>query len=224
MGWGELAALDLVCRPLDDWPGQPTEVRQTSRFEARFTATVETLARELKHLKAERIVLQVDLRPSQIRVDGLPRADARAGSPGVVLGFDSVHGPLRYACDRFVASRWKREGGEDWQHNLRAIALGLEHLRAVDRYGITKRGEQYRGWAELPSGIAQPATHMTSNEARDFIREHADAGWDIPDESFAEVLDPLYRAAAKRLHPDAGGDPELFQRLKAARDLLVRDG
>lgn len=34
-----------------------------------------------------------------------------------------------------------------WKHNVRSIALGLESLRAVDRYGITKRGQQYAGFA-----------------------------------------------------------------------------
>ena len=40
-----------------------------------------------------------------------------------------------------------------WQHNLRSIALGLEALRAVDRYGISRRGEQYAGFrAALTAG------------------------------------------------------------------------
>ena len=40
-----------------------------------------------------------------------------------------------------------------WQHNLRSIALGLEALRAVDRYGISRRGEQYAGFrAALTTG------------------------------------------------------------------------
>jgi hypothetical protein len=33
-----------------------------------------------------------------------------------------------------------------WQDNLRAVALGLEALRRVERYGIAQRGEQYAGW------------------------------------------------------------------------------
>jgi hypothetical protein len=33
-----------------------------------------------------------------------------------------------------------------WQHNVRSIALGLAALRAVDRYGISRRGEQYAGY------------------------------------------------------------------------------
>lgn len=40
-----------------------------------------------------------------------------------------------------------------WQHNVRSIALGLEALRAVDRFGISRRGEQYAGFrAALTAG------------------------------------------------------------------------
>jgi hypothetical protein len=42
-----------------------------------------------------------------------------------------------------------------WQHNVRSIALGLEALRAVDRYGISRRGEQYAGYrAALTAGAS----------------------------------------------------------------------
>jgi hypothetical protein len=36
--------------------------------------------------------------------------------------------------------------------NSRSIGLELEALRAIDRYGITKQGEQYVGFKALPSG------------------------------------------------------------------------
>lgn len=44
---------------------------------------------------------------------------------------------------------------QDWRHNVRSIALGLEALRAVDRYGISRRGEQYAGFrGALPAGAS----------------------------------------------------------------------
>lgn len=39
-----------------------------------------------------------------------------------------------------------------WQDNLRAIALGLDALRRVQRYGIVKEDEQYTGWKQLTGG------------------------------------------------------------------------
>jgi hypothetical protein len=78
-------------------------------------------------------VLQVDLAERDIRVDGLPRSNARYGShPGAIVSFDSRRGPLRYATDEFT----------EWKANLRAVALSLKALRDVDRYGVSKRGEQ----------------------------------------------------------------------------------
>lgn len=38
-----------------------------------------------------------------------------------------------------------------WEHNVRAIALTLEALRAVDRYGTTG-GRQYAGFRQLQAG------------------------------------------------------------------------
>jgi hypothetical protein len=51
---------------------------------------------------------------------------------------------FQFAVDKFAT----------WQDNLRAIALGLEALRKVDRYGITKNSEQYTGWKQLEAGPA----------------------------------------------------------------------
>ena len=72
----------------------------------------------------------------------MPRANASPKSPAVVIAFESKHGPLQYATDAFT----------HWQANVRAVALGLEALRRVERYGITKHGEQYTGWKQLGSG------------------------------------------------------------------------
>lgn len=43
---------------------------------------------------------------------------------------------------------------EHWQANVRAIALTLEALRAVDRYGATQ-GRQYAGFQQLTAGGAR---------------------------------------------------------------------
>lgn len=237
MSYESLRSLDLVVRPFDVWPGVETTDRSSTPFSAGVTDTVEILARELEHLDAERVVLQLAIPESRLRLDGLPYADAKCNHPGVMLGFESTHGPLRYACDRFVASSWKREGGADWTHNLRAIALGLEALRKVDRYGISKRGEQYRRIRRASRRIAQPATHMTTDEAAVFIAKHVDSEtyrWTRADNlalhlaggyGGREHLERCYRSAAKFLHPDAPtGDTTGFQRLQAAKALLEREG
>lgn len=120
-----------------------------------------------------------------------------------------------------------------WQHNVRAIGLGLQALRAVDRYGITSGREQYRGFAELPSGIAVPAGwSMSVEESAKFICRHAgmsEATWgglldSIRNGAPEMQFEPAYRMAAKRLHPDAGGTADLFQKLQEARRVLEEFG
>jgi hypothetical protein len=211
----------LIARPIDQWPGELTARRHPTEFTSSWTDTVHLLAREVEHLAVRRaeVVLQVAITERDCRLDGWIRADARPAHPGVILSFESKHGPLRYHTDRFENRGW---GGylPGWQSNVRAIALGLEALRRVDRYGIAQAGEQYRGWNALP-----PATPMdgplTFDAAVAFIGLWA---WDMPDVDSQEVVDDLagaYRLASKRLHPDVdGGDPALFRRLTDARDLI----
>lgn len=208
---------EIRVRPLDQWPRERRRRHDRSRFDSPWTSTVDLLGRELRHLSARNAAILVDCAPSDIRVDGtMPKANARVGYPGVVVAFDSIHGPLKYVADAF----------DRWQDNVRAIALGLEALRKVDRYGITSRGEQYTGWAQLPSGIQAPATRMTAEEAASFIADHGGIG----PEGYGMVLDDRdvcsrwYRIAAKRLHPDAGGDAAEFQRLQAAYDVVNGKG
>lgn len=57
-----------------------------------------------------------------------------------------------------------------WQANIRAIAKTLEHLRDLDRWGVTKRGEQYTGWKALPATASTFADVMA---AADWMRRYA---------------------------------------------------
>ena len=69
-----------------------------------------------------------------------------------------------------------------------------------------------------------PAGAMTVEQAADFIAGVSMA----PDDPTlrpslirnAEARANVYRRAAKRLHPDAGGDTELFRRLQEAKAVL----
>lgn len=201
--------LDYTFRPIDQWPGERARSRIHSPFRSTQSQTMRLLERELQMLKAKQIVIQADCGDSEIRRDGMLRADARLRGPGIILSFESKHGPLSYPCDRY----------HDWQDNLRAIALALEALRAVDRYGVTRRAEQYKGWAKLPGPAA---TFDGTTEAVLFLSRHSlytpNAIADSAD-NFAKA----YRVAAGRLHPDRNnGDDTQFKRLQAARVILEK--
>jgi hypothetical protein len=208
--------MNVRFRPISRWPGTTTRAdlrKSRYSFKAGWHNTLELLERELGYLGARDVVIEADLTEQEIRLDGWPRADARPASPRIVVSFDSKYGPLRYATDVF----------EIYQHNVRAIALGLEALRKVDRYGITKRGEQYTGWKALPPGIALgPADFASREEAGRFILETAGENPDWLDGTLddIELWKSFYRTATKRAHPDAGGDHDTFTRLQTAWQLL----
>lgn len=170
--------------------------QKSNPFRATWRETLKLLDVELGYLEAVDIVLEVDADERHIRVDGMLRADARVNSGAVRLAFDSIHGPLTYATDRFYGAY--SNDPPDWQINVRAIALGLEALRKIERYGIVKRDEQYAGFKQLGAGRAMPPSHMTTDVATETIRHFADRG-DMP------VDQRLLELARRKTHPDQGG-------------------
>lgn len=197
---------DFIFRPIDNWPHERIINPRSSAFRSRYSQTLELLDKELLMLGVREAVIQIDLPESKIRADGLPRSGARPDYQGVLLSFKSKYGPLRYATDVF----------DFWQDNLRAIALGLEALRKVDRYGITKRGEQYKGWKQLPAAISAVSDVQ---EAAIFLARYSSlAAEDILEDG--EVYRNAWRKAALKLHPDRGGTVENFDLLQKIKKLF----
>jgi hypothetical protein len=204
-----------LIRPIITWTDPVTEDRRGSHlFRAGWDATLDLLQREAEYLDVSGpIVVQVDVQQADIRADGMLKARARVGFPGVVVSFASRFGPLRYATDAYE----QQYSGTlaSWQANVRAIALALEALRAVDRYGVTKRGEQYQGWTALPAAHAQGSKYFTdAAEALAWMKRCA--GPDATGDPKA-----LYKLLGRRMHPDMPeGSPELWERLDAAAAIL----
>ncbi len=201
--------MDFTFRPIIAWPGVKTIRPRRSQFKTKYSQTLDLLNRELNKLDARHVVIQLDLPESKIRRDGLPFSGARPDSPGMIVSFDSRHGPLRYMSDTF----------DYWQDNLRAIALGLENLRAVDRYGITLRGEQYTGWWALPL-LDDGEQILSVEDAARSIAELSGRGGTAQIMSDPDQYRAASRAAAKKHHPDNGGNTETFKRLQKAKDIL----
>lgn len=185
---------------IEAWPVKPTphHARKKAPFGGSWANTLGTLEREIVHLRGRDILVQAFFRPQDIRNDGWPRSSApNPSGPGVIVSFDSPNGGLSFPCDTFY----------DWRHNLRAIALSLSALRAVERYGVTRQQEQYKGWRRLE---AAPASSVKRAEAIAFISKLT--GLDAE----AVEADPVvaYRKAASVAHPDQGGSDDLFIELQ----------
>lgn len=194
----------LTHRPLQMPWGQPVTESRRSRytFKAPWSATLDLLDRELWHLDATSVVLQVDATEADLRLDGQLRANARPDFPGVRLVVDTPRGTLS----------WQTDVCEFWQHNVRSIALGLEALRAVDRYGITTAGEQYKGWLQLEAGGGP----NSMDAAAEVIWRWSGI---TPNGSLPDSM--IYRAARASAHPDRqGGDRGPWDAVETAGKLL----
>lgn len=201
-------------RPISDRTWLGSTGREATRFNSKWGSTIELLGREVDALDGDGVVIEVDVTESDLKLNGELRANARPASSAVVVAFESKHGPLLYRCDRFYTN-WAHQGPE-WQHNVRAIALTLEALRAVSRYGATETGQQYAGFKALPAGRSMPASHMTASEAREVIRRAAGApeGHDLG-------ATALWRLARAETHPDRnGGDRCAWDQVEQAARVL----
>lgn len=207
----------MTLRPIASWPHDYTFDRRSSLFSSSLTATLDTLGRELRHLGTGRrnaeSVLQIAMREQDFRIDGLPQ------HPGVILNIESHHGTLSYPCDTFT----------HWQDNLRAITLGLEALRRVERYGITQTGQQYRGWQAIES---KPAVDAVSAACVVLARiawpnenDECQANWAHKITSDQRIRHNTYRQARAKAHPDRhNGDRALWDHVEGAIAVLQGAG
>ncbi|MBC6496087.1 molecular chaperone DnaJ [Microbacterium sp. 4-7] len=204
--------------PIREWPGELSRNRSRSLFKAGLVDTLDLLDREIWHLcdtrsQRESAELLIAIPAGALwRQDGRPRAHAAAEHPGVIFSLESKHGSLSYPCDTFTT----------WQDNLRAVALALEALRKVDRYGVTKRGEQYRGFLAIEA-TAAPSGFSTATEALRYLREVSGIPADLYEPPEAH-MPRVIRAAQRRAHPDTGGDSATFQRVSLAEAKLREEG
>ena len=204
----------MTVAPIREWPGELTRNRKVSNFSATWSATLALLRGELRSIGARNVELLVAIPADQFRLDGRPRANAKQQHPGVILSFDSKVGHLSYAVDTFT----------HWMDNVRGIAKSLEALRMVDRYGVTKHGEQYRGFLAIEA-TAAPAAFHTLEEAIQFLARIVEDEWEngIVD-TRPQNARALLRGAQRRSHPDRGGDAATFQRVSLAEAKLREAG
>lgn len=209
--------------PIREWPGEMTRTRRYSPFrgkrtingkvhtnaEVPLTQTLSDLTRELREIRAKELELLVAIPPGQKwRQDGRPRADATPTHPGVIPSFEIPKvGRVSYPCDTFTT----------WEANLRGIVLALEALRKVNRYGVVKHGEQYRGFLAIEA-TAAPAGFSSREDALMFLA--GVTGMRYADHPAINLV----RAAQRMTHPDRGGDATVFQRVSLAEAKLRQEG
>lgn len=195
--------------------------KDARRIRAGWDKAFKALRYELSRIGATEVVLEAGYQHSQLRRDGLPISSAKAEHGQARVSFRKNGVPMAYFCGAWTTL----------EQNVYMIALTLERLRAINRYACTHGSEQYKGWAQLPPGegaggssaiaaaewASAAAEWASAADARKFLAAVGGfVEWDGVD------LTDLYRAAAKKAHPDAGGSVETMAKVNRARAFIEK--
>lgn len=165
----------------------------------RFAAQETTIYRELRNLMAT------------------------MGATSLKVNQDIFKGDVEVIFDR-AGKRYKFEN-KKYQHpldNLRAAQLTITYLwRALEEYGTTSTTKDidtifdrfFLGFTPAPDDTA---LLLPSGQA---------TCWDtlgIPENSTRQAITNAFRALAKTHHPDYGGHPDDFKKLRAAYEEALR--
>ncbi len=189
--------VELIARR---WEKPVEGPEKRSKYTAGWTKIVRTFRTEVAHLGATSVVVEMDLQPSHIRTsDQWIYSYARPGRPGVRATFTGTHGTLAYEC-----ATWNTH-----EHNLWAIARTLSAQRAMARDGAVRGDQVYRGFKALQPAPA--AEFATVEAARNFL---------IVVAGVSGTDGEVYRAAAKKAHPDHGGTEKMMAKVNRARAFI----
>lgn len=130
-----------------------------------------------------------------VRKDGMMYADymgRKIDDPGVAIYFKYKGKDIVMCCDQYH-SVWE---------NIYALGKGIESLRGMERWGVSDFLERaFTGFNALPPKSAS----KTWWELLGYQQKPGNAVWDW------EGIVAQYKSLAKKYHPDAGGDTEMFQ-------------
>lgn len=150
------------------------------------------LYRELGLMGASDVQLSSNL---ELRLDGMPRSgQRRISDAGVTVYFERGGEDLVLACDLY----------ENVEDNIRALALVVESMRRVERYGGDRMMERvFTGFARIEGPKA----------------DREEPWWEVlglTRDTAIIVVEATYRSLAKKLHPDGGGSETAMARLNKA--------
>jgi len=204
---------------------KPKRSGVTPPFKTGHKETLRLLDRELRMVGAIEPVVQLALHEKEFNRDGLPYVGAVPEHPGVIVSFrkrvqrpgpgdkpEFIEVPLSFPCNTYST----------WEANLRAIAIAMEDLRRIDRYGVSRGAEQYLGFRALPPPGPEHVEITTVDAAARYVARVAGSSID-PNNVIAdrELFRDLYQYAARHLHPDGDRhDEEQWKKLQAAKNLI----
>jgi len=180
-----------------------------------WSKAFELLRYELARIDAADVVIEAGYKPNQVRADGWPYSNAVPEHHQVRVSFRRSGVSMSFFQGGFSS------GADAVAYNVWLIGMTLQCLRAVDRYGCTQGGEQYRGWAQLPPGKPSIAAHEWAS-VEDAMRFLSKVGDGAVLSVLPADLPRVYRAAARKAHPDTGGSEDLMARVNRAKDFIEK--
>lgn len=182
--------------PLDwpmGWPRTPDPWPAGNKFgDNTIWKASRGLHAELERMGAEDIQMSSDL---VLRLDGMPRSGQSVPrDTGVAIYFTRDGEKLVIACDLYNRC----------EANIRAIALIVESMRRIERYGGDKMMKRaFTGFAQItgPQAATIKPWWMVLG-----VNSDCDL-WDA---------EAAFREKAKTAHPDAGGSADAMARLNKA--------
>jgi hypothetical protein len=203
--------MNIIFRPLVVWPHNPSRARITWPADITLSKALQHLEQQLRLLGCRRdAYIEADVDEQHIRQDGQLRSTAvTRGTPGCIVYAEHPGlGSLRWACD----------GYRKLPHNIRAVSMTIQNLRAIDRYKCVRDSEQFRGFKALPTQSASSAT-TTVVAAVEVLARYAPR-LDIHRASHETFLNAL-RIAHSATHPDRrGGNREAWDAVERAAATL----
>jgi len=164
---------------------------QISQFKKTFYQVFKDLEYELDRAGASKIIVSSN---NRVGVSGRMRMDREPIDTGVAVYFTRNNQSMVFACDRFNKVK----------DNVQAIAMTLEALRGIERWGASDMMERtFTGFKALAS-------------------ENPGESWwkvlQIDADASEEQIQTAYRRMAKLAHQDAGGSDVAMTALNVARD------
>jgi hypothetical protein len=183
----QIAAFPL-CWP-EGWKRTPASKRPSgSRFgDPSIYDCCQKLKKELSLLGAKEIIISTSV---PLRRDGIPLAKPPVdGDPGAAVYFTKGGRSQCIAIDTYPRV----------EHNLRALALTVEAMRAIDRWGGAEILDRaFTGFAALPGRFEW---------------------WmvlGVPRSASREIVQQAYRRLVKQHDPDLGGSHEAMAEINRA--------
>jgi hypothetical protein len=180
------------------WPRTPVHARTYSQFKTTTDKAFGQLVAELERLRARAVIVSSNLK---LRNDGFPYANQpRNDDEGIAVYFTRRGKDYVLACDKFS----KRED------NLRALALTIEAIRGIERWGSSDLMERaFTGFAQL----AGPMDVRTWSQVLE-----------VPDHAPTEEVREAYRRLRSSTHPDKPtGDAARFNDVQVAWESFCRE-